>query len=132
MVNELSARFFDLHLACVSPYRPAACLRPHFEAEYMTAPDHRLPAPFKRPLASTGASFTWRREMGRSVSALADDPVAFVPAVISAAPVTASAPSSPSAAGQMEIVFVGGERVIVDRTVDGVALARVIKVLSRR
>jgi len=22
----------------------------------MTAPDHRLPAPFKRPLASTGAS----------------------------------------------------------------------------
>ena len=56
MVNELSARFFDLHLVCVSPYRPAACLRPHFEAEYMTAPDHRLPAPFKRPLASTGAS----------------------------------------------------------------------------
>ncbi len=76
--------------------------------------------------------FTWRREMGTGLSALAEDPMAFVPAVISAAPVTASAPSSPSAAGQMEIVFVGGERVIVDRTVDGVALARVIKVLSRR
>jgi transposase len=76
--------------------------------------------------------FTWRREMGRGVSGLADDPMAFVPAVISAAPVTASAPPLPSGAGQMEIVFAGGERVIVDRTVDAVALARVIKVLSRR
>ena len=80
---------------------------------------------------NTNLLFTWRREMGRDVSAVADDPMAFVPAVISAAPVTASAPSSPSAAGRMEIVFAGGERVIVDRTVDGVALARVIKVLSR-
>ncbi len=26
----------------------------------MTAPDHRLPAPFKRPLASTGASIHGR------------------------------------------------------------------------
>jgi hypothetical protein len=25
MVNELSARVFDLRLVCVSPYRPAAC-----------------------------------------------------------------------------------------------------------
>ncbi len=81
---------------------------------------------------NTNLLFTWRREMGRGVSALADDPMAFVRAVIGTAPVTASAPSSPSAAGQMEIVLAGGERVIVDRTVDGVALARVIKVLSRR
>ncbi|WP_020697357.1 IS66-like element accessory protein TnpA [Reyranella massiliensis] len=78
--------------------------------------------------------FTWRREMGSAISALADDAMAFVPAVIGAAPVPASAPPSPSpsAGGQMEIVFAGGERVIVDRTVDAVALARVIKVLSRR
>lgn len=76
--------------------------------------------------------FTWRREMGAGVSALADDAMAFVPAVIGAAPVPASAPPSPSAGGQMEIVFADGERVIVDRTVDAVALARVIKVLSRR
>jgi transposase len=78
---------------------------------------------------NTNLLFTWRREMSRGVSSLADDPMAFVPAIISAAPMTASAPS---AAGQMEIVFAGGERVIVDRTVDEVALARVIKVLSRR
>lgn len=79
---------------------------------------------------NTNLLFTWRREMGRGMPALADDPVAFVPAVISAAPATA--PPSPSPGGQMEIVFAGGERVILDRTVDGVALARVIKVLSRR
>jgi transposase len=95
-------------------------------------PGASVSAVARRHGLNTNLLFTWRREMGRGVSALADDPVAFVPAVISAAPVTASAPSSPSAAGQMEIVFVGGERVIVDRTVDGVALARVIKVLSRR
>lgn len=95
-------------------------------------PGTSVSAVARRHGLNTNLLFTWRREMGRGVSALADDPVAFVPAVISAAPVTASAPSSPSAAGQMEIVFVGGERVIVDRTVDGVALARVIKVLSRR
>ena len=76
--------------------------------------------------------FTWRREMGTGISALADDAMAFVPAVIGAAPVPASAPPSPSVGGQMEIVFAGGERVIVDRTVDGTALARVIKVLLRR
>ncbi|HEY5828798.1 MAG TPA: transposase [Hyphomicrobiaceae bacterium] len=95
-------------------------------------PGASVSAVARRHGLNTNLLFTWRREMGRGVSALADDPMAFVPAVISAAPVTASAPSSPSAAGQMEIVFAGGERVIVDRTVDGVALARVLKVLSRR
>jgi hypothetical protein len=32
----------------------------------------------------------------------------------------------------MEIVLADGDRVIVDRTVDGAALARVIEALSRR
>ena len=36
------------------------------------------------------------------------------------------------AAGRMEIVLAGGRRVIVDRAVDGSALARVIGVLERR
>jgi transposase len=75
--------------------------------------------------------FTWRREMGAGTSALAGDPMTFVPAVIGAAPEPAAA-ASPSAAGRMEIVLAGGDRITVDRTVDGVALARVIKVLSRR
>ncbi len=34
--------------------------------------------------------------------------------------------------GAMEIVLADGDRVIVDRTVDGAALARVIEALSRR
>jgi transposase len=72
---------------------------------------------------------TWRREMGAGASALADDPTTFVPAVIGAAPVAATALPP---AGQMEIVLAGGDRVIMDRAVDGTALARVIKVLSRR
>jgi transposase len=73
--------------------------------------------------------FTWRRAMGSGISALADDPMTFVPAMIGAAPTTASAPS---VGGQMEIVLVDGDRVIVDRTVDGAALARVIEAMSRR
>ena len=36
------------------------------------------------------------------------------------------------AAGRMEIVLSGDRRVIVDRTVDGAALLRVIAVLERR
>ena len=36
------------------------------------------------------------------------------------------------ATGRMKIVLAGGRRVIVDRAVDGSALARVIAVLERR
>ena len=76
--------------------------------------------------------FTWRREMSNGLSASADSPIGFVPAVIGAASVSAAVPPAPTAGGQMEIVFAGGERVLVDRTVDAVALARVLKVLSRQ
>jgi hypothetical protein len=63
MVNELSARVFDLRLVCVSPYRPAACDKAALRGlthdrtrsspapskdllhrrghPHMTAPDHR-------------------------------------------------------------------------------------------
>lgn len=76
--------------------------------------------------------FTWRREMGTGLSTSANDPIGFVPAVIGAASVSAAVSSPSSAGGHIEIVFAAGERVIVDRTVDAAALARVIKVLSRR
>ena len=68
----------------------------------------------------------------------------FVPVVVEAAPgqePAAAAMSPPSesivaegqpATGRMEIVLAGGRRVIVDRAVDGPALARVIAVLERR
>ena len=68
----------------------------------------------------------------------------FVPVVVEAAPgqepdATTMSPPSESvvaegqpATGRMEIVLAGGRRVIVDRAVDGPALARVIAVLEQR
>ena len=68
----------------------------------------------------------------------------FVPVVVEAAPgqepdaATMSPPSESvvaegvPASGRMEIVLAGNRRVIVDRTVDGPALSRVIAVLERR
>ena len=76
--------------------------------------------------------FSWRRVMGPVASASADEPTRFVPAVISGEVEAASSPLPPPPAGAMEIVLADGDRVIVDRTVDGAALARVIEALSRR
>ena len=76
--------------------------------------------------------FSWRRVMGPVVPVSADEPTRFVPAVISTEIEAASTPVPPPPAGAMEIVLVDGARVIVDRTVDGAALARVIEALSRR
>ena len=76
--------------------------------------------------------FTWRRKMGATVSISPGDPAGFMPAVIGVPARTAAAAAPPPPAGAMEIVLVDGDRVIVDRTVDGAALARVIEALSRR
>ena len=76
--------------------------------------------------------FTWRRVMGRVAPASAEEPPRFVPAVIVTEAEAASTPVPPPPAGAMEIVLVDGARVVVDRTVDGAALARVIEALSRR
>ena len=76
--------------------------------------------------------FSWRRVMGLVASASADEPTRFVPAVIGSEVEAASTPVPPPPAGAMEIVLVDGDRIIVDRTVDGAALARVIEALSRR
>ena len=68
----------------------------------------------------------------------------FVPVVVRAVPgheVGAATMHPPSddpvaevlpTAGRMEIVLAGGRRVIVDRAVDGPALARVLAILDRR
>lgn len=81
---------------------------------------------------NTNLLFTWRRVMGPVASASADEPTRFVPAVIGTEVEVASAPMPTPPAGTMEIVLVDGARVVVDRTVDGAALARVIEALSRR
>jgi len=73
--------------------------------------------------------FTWRRAMSAGRLATANDPAGFVPAVIRE---PNAAPRARSSTGAIEIVLAGGDRVIVDRTVDAAALASVIEILARR
>jgi transposase len=79
---------------------------------------------------NTNMLFTWRRQAGPRPSATGDA-VTFVPATIATEPASIEAPASPMA-GRIEIVLAGGDRVIVGADVDAAALARVVKVLSRR
>jgi transposase len=75
--------------------------------------------------------FTWRRQIGPSGLLPASGAVTFVPAAITpeAAP---TAPAESLLVGRMEIVLAGGDRIIAGPDVDAAALARVVKVLSRR
>ena len=50
--------------------------------------------------------------------------------VVEATP-TATA-TAPASMGRMEIVLVGGERILVGADVDATALARIVKALGRR
>lgn len=76
--------------------------------------------------------FTWRRRFGSAGSARPQKPVEIVPVTIAAenAPAALAAPSAMG--GRIEIVLSAGTRVIVGADVEAAALARVIKVLSRR
>jgi transposase len=84
--------------------------------------------------------FSWRRQFG-------DEPCSFVPVVVSseasppgmpsrneetAAVAGCVAPAAEVPSGRIEIVLVGGSRIIVDETVNAAALARVLGVLERR
>jgi transposase len=75
--------------------------------------------------------FTWRRQSASGASDVGG-PVNIVPVRV----VTEAAPTAPTATpgsmGRMEIVLVGGERIIVGPDVDATALARIIKALTRR
>ena len=75
--------------------------------------------------------FTWRRQIGATTVLPAGDAVTFVPAAITAEAAPVVSPAS-SVAGRMEIVLADGDRIIVGKDVDAAALARVVKVLSRR
>jgi transposase len=67
--------------------------------------------------------FTWRRQGPKSASRADAGPVELVRIAI--------APEPSGSAGRMEIV-VEGARIVVGADVDGAALARVVKALSRR
>jgi transposase len=73
--------------------------------------------------------FTWRRKMGVEPS-MRNDAMPILPVTITRD--SAAQGRSPDAAGQMEIVLSGGDRIVVWADVETVALTRVLKVLSRR
>jgi transposase len=74
--------------------------------------------------------FTWRRRERRVVDGGDGGPVNIVPVKVVATPIAIAA--GPSSMGRIEIVLVGGERIIVGPDVDATALARIIKALTRR
>jgi transposase len=76
--------------------------------------------------------FTWRRRE-QKVGGGSDvgEPVQIVPVRVVGAPPTTTA-IAPGSMGRMEIVLVGGERIIVGADVDAGALARIFKALTRR
>ena len=76
--------------------------------------------------------FTWRRrEQQASGASAVGEPVNIVPVRVVGAQPTATA-IAPGSMGQMEIVLIGGERILVGADVDAGALARIAKALSRR
>ena len=76
--------------------------------------------------------FTWRRAFSTAASTGTASAETFMPAVIGPEAIPATSPAPPTPAGRMEIALTGGDRVIVGADVDAAALARVVKVLSRR
>ena len=74
--------------------------------------------------------FTWRRreranDVGKTVNIV---PVR----VVEATPTATATATAPASMGRMEIVLVGGERILVGADVDATALARIVKALGRR
>jgi transposase len=76
--------------------------------------------------------FTWRRrEQAAGAANAVSESVNIVPVRVMEATPTVTA-AAPGPMGRMEIVLVGGERIIVGPDVDATALARIIKALTRR
>jgi transposase len=87
--------------------------------------------------------FTWRREFDKQERDRGAESATFVPALVSRHDVgprrSAPTPPDPDAngeacarpVGRMEIVLAGGDRVIADKDVCAVTLARVLRILQR-
>jgi transposase len=93
------------------------------------APDASVAEVARRYGLNSNLLFTWRRR--EQAASGPGESVNIVPVRV----VTDAAPAAPAAApgsmGRMEIVLVGGERIIVGPDVDATALARIIKALTR-
>ena len=76
--------------------------------------------------------FTWRRQQGRANAVGGQEPIELLPVRVADAGSAASPVAAASPARRMEIVLIGGERIVVGADVDASSLARVVKALSRR
>jgi transposase len=74
--------------------------------------------------------FTWLRRERADINDVGKT-VNIVPVRVVEAMPTATA-TAPASMGRMEIVLVGGERIIVGTDVDATALGRIVKALGRR
>ncbi|MBV9517041.1 MAG: transposase [Hyphomicrobiales bacterium] len=86
-------------------------------------PDSTMAEVARRHGVNPNLLFTWRRQAKRKASADAGL-VELVPVVV--------APEPAAPVSRVEIVLVGGERILVDADVDAGALARIVRALSRR
>src|ERR1700681_2564319 len=75
---------------------------------------------------------TWRRSFRLVPTSPEAQQAGFVPVTVVAAAETAPAMDAAPASGRMVIVVGKDRRIIVDTSVDAVALARVLRVLERR
>jgi transposase len=75
--------------------------------------------------------FTWRRRQRPDVNDVGKT-VNIVPVRVVGATARTATATPPASMGRIEIVLVGGERIIVGADVDATALSRIIKALGRR
>jgi transposase len=76
--------------------------------------------------------FSWRRRDARSAASGGVEAVELLPVRVEDERALAAPVAAPGPVGRMEIVLAAGERILVGADVDAVALARVVKALSRR
>jgi transposase len=76
--------------------------------------------------------FSWRRRDARSAASGGVEAVELLPVRVEDERALAAPVAAPGPVGRLEIVLAAGERILVGADVDAVALARVVKALSRR
>jgi transposase len=95
-------------------------------------PDASVSVVARRHDVNANMLFTWRRQAAEGASPAAGAGMTFVPANITAERAAMASPTSPVSTSRIEIALASGDRLIVGSDVDAAALARVVKVLSRR
>ena len=114
-----------MHIA-LSPLAPLSLGGPR-RRDTSFAPGASVAEVARRYGLNSNMLFTWRRRERADVNDVGKT-VNIVPVRVVEATPTATATSM----GRMEIVLVGGERILVGADVDATALARIVKALEQR